>query len=251
MTTLFQETNDTPEFDQNKDYLAELVGDGKKFKDTAALAKGKAESDAYIALMTKKMDELRADYLKARDENTATAKLQDLIDRLENRNEDINSNTSNADEDKSGLKLEDIESLFSTKLTEYERTKKETENFNKVQAKLKELHGDNYSKFLSQQMETLGLSKEDIDQMARQKPQVLIKSLGLDQPKSTGFTPPPRSDHRNDNFLPSSGQKRTWSYYQELKKSNPTLYHDPKINLQMQKDAMELGDAFMDGDFNN
>lgn len=250
MTTLFQEEN-TPQFDQNKNYLEELVGEGKKFKSVDDLAKGKAESDAYIALMTKKMDELRADYLKARDENTATAKLQDLIDRLEKRNEDIDSNTPNAEEDKSGLKLEDIESLFSNKLSEYERMKKETENFNSVQAKLKEVHGDNYARFLSQQMETLGLNKEDIDQMARQKPQVLIKSLGLDMPKTSGFSAPPRSDIRNDHFQPTGGQKRTWSYYQELKQKNPTLYHDPKINLQMQKDAMELGDAFMDGDFHN
>jgi hypothetical protein len=38
--------------------------------------------------------------------------------------------------------------------------------------------------------------------------------------------------------------QRTWAYYQELKKTNPKLYLDPKIAAQMDKDAIALGDAF-------
>lgn len=41
-------------------------------------------------------------------------------------------------------------------------------------------------------------------------------------------------------------QKRTMSYYQNLKKENPTLYLDPVMNTQMHKDALVLGEAFFD-----
>lgn len=247
--TLFKETEEVT-FDQNKNYLEDLVGEGKKFKDYEALAKGKVHSDQTIEILTKKLDDLREDYLKLREENTATAKLEDLLDRIERTKSAIDSkDTLDAYDDKPGLKLEDIESLFSSKLTEYEQKKKEAENFNMVQNKLKERYGDNFPSHLSTQMQSLGLSKETVDHMARTTPQVLIRALGLDQKESSGdFQAPPRSARRNDSFQPTGGQKRTYSYYQELRKKDPMLYHDPKINLQMQEDAMELGEAFFDAD---
>ena len=37
--------------DPNKNYLTELVGDGKKFKTQEELARGKYESDLYLSLI--------------------------------------------------------------------------------------------------------------------------------------------------------------------------------------------------------
>lgn len=42
---------------------------------------------------------------------------------------------------------------------------------------------------------------------------------------------------------------RTWSYYENLRKTNRHLYYDQKTNKQMIQDRMELGEAFMDGNF--
>ena len=252
---LFEDPQDKIEFDQNKDYLEDLVGEGKKFKDIQALAKGKAYSDATIDILTKKLDDLRTDYLKLREENTAQAKLQEYIDRLEKLPEERErvAMEPEAKGNKSdGLKLEDIESLFESKIEQREAASRERQNFEIVQNKLKERYGDNSSKFLTEQMQNLGLSREDINQMARKQPNVLIKALGLDQtPSNETFRAPPQSSRRSDTFSPTAGQKRTWSYYQELKKTNPRLYHDPQTNIQMQKDYLELGAAFEDGDFHS
>ncbi len=48
-----------------------------------------------------------------------------------------------------------------------------------------------------------------------------------------------------------SQRNRTWAFYQELKKSNPTEYWRPKTQVQMHKDAEALGDAFANGDFSD
>jgi hypothetical protein len=74
--------------------------------------------------------------------------------------------------------------------------------------------------------------------------------LGLNQPAPQGFQSPMRSSQRNDNFS-SQPQKRTWAYYQEMKKADPKMYYNTKIANQMLDDMVELGDAFKDGDFNN
>jgi len=71
--------------DPSKNYLAELVGEGKKFKTQEDLARGKAESDAYIKILEKRSDELRNDYLKLRDDYSSRAKLEEVVDQLTKR----------------------------------------------------------------------------------------------------------------------------------------------------------------------
>jgi hypothetical protein len=96
-------------------------------------------------------------------------------------------------------------------------------------------------------MESLEITEEDLNEMARNRPKFLLKTLGLDQPApKEPFQTPIRSTQK---FVPAGAEKRTWSYYQKLKKENPKLYNDPKTNVQMQKDYIELGDEFEDGDF--
>jgi len=78
------DSNDSPQLDSNKAYLEQLVGDGKKFKTAEDLARGKAESDSFIEIMKVRMDELRADHLRLREEHQASAQLKDLIDNYKN-----------------------------------------------------------------------------------------------------------------------------------------------------------------------
>lgn len=247
-----QNDNQDPSLDPAKNYLDELVGEGKKFKDAAALARGKAEADLTIELMKKRSDELRAEYIKVADENRAQAKLQELLDRIE---KNPNRNTPDLDTHENRVETpvfdpKQLESLVDSRIQETERNRKSTDNFNTVQAKLKERFGNNVGAVLKERAAELGLEVADIDTLARKSPTAFFNTLGLnDQPSDNSFTPP-RSSIRNDNFGPSKTQKRTWSYYQDLKKANPKLYFDPKIAVQMQKDAVELGDAFNDGDFN-
>jgi hypothetical protein len=44
-------------------------------------------------------------------------------------------------------------------------------------------------------------------------------------------------------------ETRTWSYYENLRKTNKTVYADPKTQAQMFRDRMELGESFNDGTF--
>jgi hypothetical protein len=62
----------------------------------------------------------------------------------------------------------------------------------------------------------------------------------------TDATYSPKIQKQLDKLLADeeAQNKRTWAYYQELKKTNPKLYLDPKISVQMDKDAIALGDAF-------
>lgn len=242
----------TPQLDDTKNYLADLVGEGKKFRTAEELARGKYESDSYIETMKRRQDELREDYLKLKADYDARAKLEELLDLNNIPRNQPKSNELPLVTDKESPKLDpkEIESLVSKQIQEHESNRKQTDNFNIVKNKLIERYGRNYQTVLADQISELGLTEADVDALARKSPNAFFKTMGLDQPvKTENFQAPPRTQQRSDNFAPRGEKKRSWSYYQELKKSNPRLYLDPKIAVQMHKDAQEMGEAFYDGDF--
>jgi len=246
MTESLLAEEETTTIDPNKNYLEELVGEGKKFKTAEDLARGKYEADTYIEIMKKRQDELRADYLKMRDEAMAKAKLEELISKLDNKQSHVDEPKN--EERVKPLDLNEIDTLFSNKLREHEVARKQQENLKLVKDKLIERFGNNYQSTVKQQIESLGITEEVFTQMAQNYPQMVFKTLDIDKPRATEqFPAPPRNSVQG---LPQSGKKdRTWTYYQELKKTNPRLYYDPKIAKQMHDDYQRLGEAFEDGDF--
>jgi hypothetical protein len=250
MNTLL-DGGDKPQIDPAKNYVEELVGEGKKFKTVEDLARGKATSDDYIKTLETTLDEMRKDFLREREDNIAKTKLQELIDQMEMRQ----TNSSNAEtqakelEQQKPFDMREIDSLVSNKLEQMKLSEKQEANFNTVRDKLKERYGDSYGSVIKQQIADLDISEEQLNQMARSNPKVLFRTLGLDQPaQRESFNAPPRSDVRSDTFSPNV-QKRTWSYWQKMREEKPDLYFDPKSTVQRMKDYEELGPAFEDGNF--
>ena len=241
--------NSNPEI---KDYLSEYVGEGKKFKDAETLAKAKYDSDQYIKTLERQKDELREDYLKMREESMSQAKLKELIDQLEAKQKSsaITPNAPDMDVQKpQPFDPKEIEGLVSKSIQAHEMTKTQEQNFNFVKSKLKEKFGDNYQAPLKQQMDNLGLTEDYVNEMARKFPNAFLRTLGYDAPpQDNKFQTPPRSEVAG--FAPVVQQDRTWSWYQNLKKTDPKTYHDQKTSVQMHNDAIRLGDRFKDGDYN-
>lgn len=247
-------TNDVitqPAFDPDKNYLEELVGEGKKFKTPEALAKGKAEADLMITLANRKYDDLASNYARLQEEYNAGPKLKELLDQIktQTQQQSDHDNTLNVNAtEKPVIDSTQIESLISSTLEKRETARKESENFNFVRSKLEEKYGENYNTILNSQRSDLGLSAEELDTLARRNPKLFMRSFGLEAPanKQESFNAPPRSDTRSDNFAPSA-QKRTYAYYKKLK--NPDGYFDPKTTTQMFNDIKEMGEeAFYDID---
>lgn len=241
---------DNTAVDENVNYLEQLVGDNKKFKDVNDLAKGKARSDEYIRLLESRLDALRDDYLKVREENVAGPKLQELLDRLEAKEQELasrsNTQIPNEVNQQPTLDLTKIDSLVSDRLEKFQQTQKQAENYRQVESKLSERFGNNYKSVLKDQAKQLGLSDDEVNSMARNNPKLFFKTFDVETRQGETFQAPPRSVQRSDNFAPQS-QKRTWSYYENLRKQNPVAWvSDPKIRIQMDKDAQTLGEAFYD-----
>lgn len=242
--------DDQIQIDQNKNYLDELVGEGKKFKTVEDLARGKAEADLYIEDFKRRQDELRQDYLRLKTEYDAGPSLKELIDQMKAAKESNSDNTQSANEDKSDtLDLTKVEEMIRNGIATTKQQEREENNYNTVQAKLIEVYGPNYAQTLKTQISQLGLTADFVNDLARKHPTVLFKTLGLDgQRQGETFQAPPQSTNRNDSFG-SNAPKRTWTYYEKIRKTDSKRYFDPKTQDQMFKDAATLGESFNDGDF--
>jgi hypothetical protein len=244
-------TEETPSVDPNKNYLEELVGPGKKFASVEDLAKGKYQADLYIGTVLKQKDDLSKDYLALREEYNARAKLEELLDQMRGQQASSELPTANdAIESPPQLDLKKVEDLVVSKLQESERLKKQRENLELVKSKLKEQYGSDYTTHLKRHTEDLGLDEAFVQDLAKNHPNVLFKTLGLGERRPDGFQAPPQTQRRGDSFAPST-PKRTWAYYQNLKKTDPKTYLNPKTQVQMHEDYLKLGKEFEDGDFSH
>jgi len=243
-----------------KNYLETLTGPGGKFDKTKyksdgemleALARGKWEADNFIVTKNKAFDDLSADYIRLKEEVEKGPKIQELFDQMTQKLASTNQNPGNdVTNPPPAFDPKQVETMISNTLQAHELAKLQRANQDSVRAKLTERYGANYPNIVKQQIEDLGVTEDLFNSLAKNNPKLLIKTLGLDQqPQQDVFQAPPQSSVRTDSFAPRGGSKRTWNYYQELKKTNPRLYADPKTQTQMAMDYANLGRDFEDGDF--
>lgn len=230
-----------------------MVGEGKRYDSPEAIARAKIFQDAHIKRIEAENAKLREDYTRAREENIAKAKLEELLDQIQgNRSTTPTPDTQPTVREEKGIDPKQIESLIDSKFRQAELTRTYNQNLDLVKNKLVERFGPDYTNAYKQQIERLDLTKEEADDLARRKPTTFLHLLGLDQPKplQQQYSPPPRSNVSNtNNPMPLPPEKRTWAWYENLRKTNKTAYLDSKTQVQMLQDRMELGPAFEDSGF--
>lgn len=233
-TDLFA-SDDLPFVDPNKDYLAELVGEGKKFSTPAELARGKAEADLHIARIEDEQKRLRT-------ELSTRIKYEEFLDKLNSapKSEPLKPTGEPPAKDISVLNPTEIEQLLEQKLRQRDAEKTAEQNLNIVDAKLREVLGPNYAQALNRQAIELGMSQQFVKNLAAANPKALFKLLGIDEKrKEDSFLSPPKSQ---SSFTPSSGNiKKGDSYYEEIRKRDPVLFFSAKVQNEMFNRIKEIG----------
>lgn len=234
MTDLFADVGDQSDDARRQELIAKWADKSKE-----EILEAKVNADLYVNTLTQKLDNITPDYLKMKERLDATASLEELRDQIVNAakgtsNGDLpNANTGSNESQTQPI---DIEKKFKDLYEQTRKAEQALENTNKVMTTLKDRFGNGYQQVLRD----TGLSDNRIRELAAEAPEAVFRLVGLDQQRES-FQAPPRTGER---FVPKGAPKRDWNYYQEMKKSNPKLYLDPKITVQMHNDAIALGEAF-------
>lgn len=239
--------------DPNKDYLSEYVGEGKKFKDPAELAKAKAHSDAFIERLQREASALRT-------ELNTRKKLEDLMDRMGATKDSTVNATSQATQTagesnhdgtaNKNISPDDIEKVVEARLVKREQEARIQNNVQAVKDRLTSEFGDNYVDELESRTKALGLTREFVSDIAKREPKALFALLGIEQAaqrKSSEqdvFSAPPRPSVNTASFGIQGSTEKKYTDFEKIRKTDPARYWSAPVQNELHKQAMKLGEKF-------
>ena len=221
------------------DLVAQLVGDGKRYKTVADLAKARVEADNFIEQLKTENAGLR-EVVKTKEVTSKTDDYESFIAKLREGTKGSSEPKPASDNQAARpVSLDDLERY----LAEREKNQKAAAAFGSLREEVAKLYGDKADEALINAMKQHNLSEDMVRTIAASSPKAAMGALGFlaQQKQSTSMSPSVDSEA----FLGSKPETRNWNFYRELeKKLGPSGFYDPKIQKQLFKDRMTLGDEF-------
>lgn len=229
--------------EQQESFLKKLVEQrGEQWSDPEVIAKGKLEADAHISNLEKQLAELREDLGK-------NEYSKQLLEALQNKAGSANPNTAVANNDKGASdapnttadKEVDIQSLVEQTLTQRENAAKVAQNIQSVEEALTSAYGTEAQKVVKEKAEALGMSLSRMQEIASESPNAFLALMGEAPVKERNADV---SSSRNTTAGFNNPGVKDFGYYQELRRKSPNEYYSPKVQNEMARAAVELGDRF-------
>lgn len=239
--TLFGADN-TPVIDAEKDYFSELVGEGKKYRDAPAAGRAIIEKDQHISTIETENAQLRAE-LERR------ASVQSLIDKIaaapaRQAPDDANNQQRNPVDPPlttaQAVSQPKVEDLVRNEVSKLDLQRRESANLTSVANALQAEYGPGFSSVLANRTAELGMDQKEVDALAKKSPQAVFKLLGIDGSK----TPNPAPAARANPGTAGRTNTKNFAYYENLRKTAPQKYNDPRGYAEMMKTAEQMGDDF-------
>jgi hypothetical protein len=256
---LFEDYEDAADADDNlqtpvnleipeNDPLSAVVGEGKFYKTQAELVKGLLEKEALIKRQQSENKLLRGE-LQTR------GRVEEIVDKLlnnkvQNKNEDAGDNSGDPSENSNGVSTNATQGITKDEivklLEEKDKQKTLTANLETARKALVASFGSDAPNVLKKRAEELGVSVDYLNKTAAESPQAFIALFPAKQVETPVTGIPNSSSNTFMQTQANPGGAKANSFYKELQKKDISLYLSPRIQNQMYKDAMKLGEKFYD-----
>lgn len=235
--SIFDQTNDDNSNTEIQSHYDLLVGEGKKFKDNEALARGKIESDRFIEKVLREQHELRK-------ELDSRLSMEELVQKLGKTAstpgtpsglESPSIPTPNVMPTKADVDPNEIASIVKNTMTQEYTKLQQEKNIKSVAAELKKAWGDNWVGRLREVGNQLDLTEAQMDTLAKTAPKALLSSVLKETSKvdNTKFVAPKSSI----TSIPQPQDGNGWSWYEKLRKESPREYYSQRVQMQLHKDV--------------
>lgn len=234
-----------PETPSEPDYLAEFVGEGKKYttiEDAAkALAKKAVHADQFIETIKREKQEIESKLAEAEARTKTADEIVELITTKafypgDGQQQAMNQDMTAQQTTPSGLKPEEVEALVEAKLRDRalaleRRAQKEktwgllVQEFGSddaVKQRLLDYAGDN------------PVRREAVDKLGFTDPAGLVLLLKSATSEKEQFSPDRSREHTGD---PTVKTGLTWSKAKELKRTDPRKYNSLAFQRELQQAA--------------
>ena len=225
------------------EFMAKVVeAKGEKWKDPNEVAKGYLSAQEHIARIEEENAALRKDADKAEFMEEVLAKIGTQTQPSSGETNQSQSTGTETSGRPSEVSVEQIKSLVTAAITEEEQKRTTTQNLQLVDTKLTEMFGTEAQARVEAKREQLGMSKERLAEIAQESPTAFFALIGEAPSKDTNSVATSTVNTSADSFNRDQG-KRTWKYYQDMRKSPETakLYRSAKVQNQMLEDSQQPG----------
>jgi len=220
--------------EEDRNYLEELVGEGRKFKSPEDLAKGKFYADQAIDVLKQRLQE-------AQNELQNRKSLEDFMTEMKTLKTPVEPEYRVSPDAPKPVEV-DIESQFEQLFAKREAKQRMESNRDKVTRVLNDHFGDQAKVAINRKAQELGMSLQDLQDLAFRSPNALFNLLGVSEvPRDRAAPTVPVSTTAGPYGSQVNTGARGKKYYDNLKKTNPALYNHPDTLGQMMKDAAALG----------
>lgn len=201
------------------------VGDRKYTVDTA---KKKIENaDQHIQTLEQENAAMREQLAKA-------TTMDQVLEALKGQ-----SSSQDSQETPSQVSADDIATLVEQVVSNKSAQQVAETNLKETGRRMTELFGDKTTEVINKVGMDLGLGEQTLKDIASKSPDAFVK---LFEKEPSQITPQPTTSNINTETVTSSTPDQgTYAWYEQIRKTNPKLYHSKKVQDQMFQDANRLG----------
>ena len=230
-TATGQEEQTSSSIQTQSDMVAALVGEGKKYKTVDDLAKAYISADEFI-------EKLKLENHELREKTTAAKTIDDVLERLNQR-----QNIENADQQPS---VTDLTKLVEQAVTGLETKKQRESNLLKADKLMKEMYGEKAGDKFAELASTPEL-KTAYMQLASVDPDKFVSLFSGGKPPSTGVETS-SGVNTTISYTSTNGvrvnQEGTKEYFDNIRRTNPTMYYSQDFQLKMDKTVRSNPDVY-------
>ena len=232
-TTVFEDKKEVP-----KDLISELVGEGKKYKTTEDLARGRLEEDIHIKRLEEEAKVLR-------DQVAAAKNVDDILAAIQAKAASEGTPPEKNDEDEgkvvlppSGLTAEQVAKIVAEQLKGSETAKQKEANRLKSNELMTKMFGDKAKEKFESKASSPEL-RATLIQLAEVNPTDFISLFKEQGTQSVTDNSSVNLNVLNVTQNTGSAEQGTQLYYSEMRKKNPKQYYSPAVQLEMHNAAMK------------
>jgi hypothetical protein len=225
--------------------LEELVGEGKKFADPEALAKGKLESDNFIEQLKREKQEALDALAEVQKEGDKGKTLADLV-------EAVKASQNSEDGDNQPMSEEDFQEKVRTIVKgDLEEATRES-NRDVGNALVLQKVGGNVEAaklLVAERAKALNTTPAKLRELSEESPELFAKAMELDTstaPKGAAQLPNVNQPNLDPVIVEEVDGHKTKAYYDRMKKEMGVVKYldDHTLQNQLMADAIALGERF-------
>lgn len=221
--------------------VAELVGEGKKFKSVDDLARGKVESDRFVEKLKTENAALREALDSDANPDEILRRINSLVNAQGGSRSDTTDQRSNQASTGSQLTEEKVLEL----LEQQKAKEKALQNRSRYEATVSKAFGEKSGEVIATRLDELGMGVEELESLAQRNPAAALRVLGIKDGGASGsFNSSVNTEAFFGDAGKGNGEVQNFQYFQKLRRELGERYYEPQVQKQVFEARKKLGDKF-------